>query len=103
MRISCRQHEWEAPLSRKLLGETAMTHAERSRRRCKKAKAMRDAATQPADRHGDIAVAAQANGMQRARCHRRTARREVGKEYPRVLCHPDGRTSSWIRPSSTTR
>lgn len=56
-------------MSRRPIGETAMSNAERSRRRRIKAKAMRNAVP---DRHGVTPTA--------------------GPDYPRMLYHRDGRT-----------
>ena len=61
---------------------------------------MRDAATQPADRQGAIAVAAQANVNAPDAIAALLVGRP-GEEYPRLLYHPGGCTRSWLRPSST--
>ena len=71
-------------MSRKPIGEAAMTNAERSRRRRIKAKALREAAP-PSD-----VVTVEANGSE----PEAIAAPPAGPaDYPRMLYHPDGRTT----------
>lgn len=82
-------------MSRRPLGEVAMSVAERSRRKREKAKALREAVLTP-----DV-VAFQANGSEASpiaappvvpRDGHKTLGALAGHDYPRMLYHPDGRT-----------
>jgi hypothetical protein len=83
----------------KLVGQSAMTAAERQRRYRARRKAARAAATQPADQNDQAAqanqcisdaVAAPPAGM-------------PGADYPRMLYHPDGRTTIAETPEDHDR
>lgn len=79
-------------MSRRPIGDTAMSVAERSRRKRAKAKTLRDVALTP-----DV-VAVQANGSEPMVA--------IGAEvfpdhdYPRMLYHPDGRTTIAATPEA---
>lgn len=73
----CRDsHVRRSVMGRRPFGETAMSGAERQKRRRDKASALRDAAPKPPDRHGAIAPTAG----------------KPGTDYLRMLNHVDGRT-----------
>lgn len=71
-----------------------MSNAERSRRRREKAKALREAAPTP-----DV-IAIQANGSKPVAAITTRPSAEVfpGHDYPRMLYHPDGRTTIAATP-----
>ena len=75
------RHEWDEPMSRRPIGEAAMSDAERARRRRAKAKSSRHCSGEDRpDRHGAVAVTANGAGEGRLSVHqdhRRTDRREV--------------------------
>jgi hypothetical protein len=82
-------------MSRRPVGEIAMSDAERQQRRRDKLKAARDAVA-PRD-----VVAVQTNGSE----PEATAAPPAGKpdDYPRMLFHPDGRTTVVDTPEAHDR
>lgn len=75
-------------MSRRPIGETAMSDAERQQRHRDKLKAFRDAGDQP----GDDVATVQANGIEPEAIVAPPAAKPGPADYPRMLYHPDGRT-----------
>jgi hypothetical protein len=84
-------------MSRRPIGETAMSDAERQQRRRDKAKAARDAAPPP-----DV-DAVQTNGSEPEAIAAPTAGTPGHADYPRMLYHPDGRTMVVDTPEAHDR
>jgi hypothetical protein len=76
-------------MSRRPIGKAAMTDAERSRRHREKARALRDAATPPADLNDQ---AAQANASASDAMAAPSPGQPGPADYPRMLFHADGTT-----------
>jgi hypothetical protein len=74
-------------MSRRPIGETAMSDAERQQRRRDRLKALRDAASPPE------VVAVQTNGSEPEAITAPPAGKPGPADYPRMLYHPDGRTT----------
>jgi hypothetical protein len=92
-------------MSRRPIGDVALTNAERSRRRRIKARALRDAASP------SVVVAVRANGSKPIQTNgsapEATPAPPAGKpnpaDYPRMLYHPDGRTTVVDTPEQHDR
>ena len=76
-------------MSRRPIGKAAMTDAERSRRHREKARALRDAATPPADLNDQ---AAQTNECVSDAMAAPSPGQPDPADYPRMLFHADGTT-----------